>query len=62
MNRVQVNQNAVNEYAKKLLDSRPLIGYYRLSWLIRAITCIDLTTLSGDDTNSNVARLCFKVV
>lgn len=30
------------------------------AWLLRAVTCIDLTTLSGDDTASNVSRLCFK--
>ena len=24
------------------------------------MTCIDLTTLSGDDTETNVARLCLK--
>lgn len=28
--------------------------------MLRATTCIDLTTLSGDDTFSNVQRLCFK--
>ena len=28
--------------------------------MLRAVTCIDLTTLAGDDTESNVKRLCFK--
>jgi len=28
--------------------------------MLRAVTCIDLTTLSGDDTATNVSRLCFK--
>ena len=32
----------------------------QLAWLLRAVTCIDLTTLSGDDTASNVERLCHK--
>jgi deoxyribose-phosphate aldolase len=32
----------------------------QVAWLLRAVTCIDLTTLSGDDTESNVQRLCFK--
>ncbi|KAI0236864.1 Deoxyribose-phosphate aldolase [Lamellibrachia satsuma] len=30
------------------------------AWLLRAVTCIDLTTLSGDDTASNVSRLCYR--
>lgn len=30
------------------------------AWLLRAISCIDLTTLSGDDTRGNVLRLCAK--
>eukprot|EP01048_Picozoa_sp_COSAG05_P007829 COSAG05_NODE_567_length_8639_cov_20.845082_1_plen_309_part_00 len=30
------------------------------AWLLRAITCMDLTTLAGDDTAGNVARLCAK--
>lgn len=31
------------------------------NWLLKVITLIDLTTLSGDDTPSNVIRLCHKV-
>lgn len=44
-----------------LLVSRQLKNDYRAAWLLRAVTCIDLTTLGGDDTPSNVARLCQKV-
>jgi deoxyribose-phosphate aldolase len=33
---------------------------YQAAWLLRAITCIDLTTLSGDDTEGRVRRLCAK--
>lgn len=36
--------------------NRPL----QAAWLLKAVTCIDLTTLSGDDTPSNVHRLCMK--
>ena len=32
----------------------------KAAWLLRAVTCIDLTTLAGDDTASNVQRLCYK--
>jgi deoxyribose-phosphate aldolase len=33
---------------------------WQAAWLLRAVTCIDLTTLQGDDTPGNVARLCAK--
>ena len=34
--------------------------YLQAAWLLRAVTCIDLTTLAGDDTPGNVHRLCMK--
>ena len=33
---------------------------WQAAWLLRAITCMDLTTLSGDDTDERVRRLCAK--
>ena len=33
---------------------------YQAAWLVRALTCIDLTTLAGDDTPGRVRRLCAK--
>uniref|UniRef100_A0A4W5K1F9 Deoxyribose-phosphate aldolase n=1 Tax=Hucho hucho TaxID=62062 RepID=A0A4W5K1F9_9TELE len=33
---------------------------WQAAWLLRAVTCIDLTTLAGDDTPGNVHRLCMK--
>ena len=33
---------------------------WQAAWLLRAISCMDLTTLSGDDTEGNVRRLCAK--
>src|SRR6185503_18828315 len=33
---------------------------WQAGWLLRAITLMDLTTLSGDDTPGNVRRLCAK--
>jgi deoxyribose-phosphate aldolase len=35
---------------------------WQAAWLLRAITCIDLTTLAGDDTAGRVRRLCAKAV
>lgn len=34
--------------------------FLQSAWYLRAVSCIDLTTLSGDDTQANVKRLCFK--
>jgi deoxyribose-phosphate aldolase len=33
---------------------------WQLGWLLRGITLMDLTTLSGDDTDPRVRRLCAK--
>ncbi|XP_022914275.1 deoxyribose-phosphate aldolase [Onthophagus taurus] len=60
LKKVCVNLSAVNEQAKHLIGSKPLKDEYYIAWLLKAITLIDLTTLAGDDTNSNVTRLCLK--
>lgn len=55
-----MNEEAVKSYANELVCSKELVDEYRAAWLLRAVTCIDLTTLAGDDTNCNVSRMCFK--
>ncbi|XP_044267132.1 deoxyribose-phosphate aldolase [Tribolium madens] len=60
LNSVNINLNAVNTAVEDILNSRDLKNDYRAAWLLRAVTCIDLTTLGGDDTPSNVSRLCYK--
>lgn len=62
LNDVQVNLSGIKNRAATFQVSRPLENEYETAWLLRAITCIDLTTLAGDDTHSNVARLCYKVI
>ncbi|KAM3962831.1 deoxyribose-phosphate aldolase [Aphomia sociella] len=58
---VYVNKKSVESQVKTLLNSNPVHGTENYTaWLIKAVTLIDLTTLSGDDTNSNVKRLCVK--
>lgn len=57
---VHVNTPAVMRHAVDILSRRSLKGNHEAAWLLRAVTCIDLTTLSGDDTASNVERLCAK--
>ena len=36
------------------------VMFLQAAWLLKAVTCIDLTTLSGDDTDANTSRLCLK--
>ena len=55
-----VNRSAVERRAATLPGRRTVKKAHQAAWLIRAIQCMDLTTLSGDDTPGNVHRLCAK--
>ncbi|MGE0785318.1 MAG: deoxyribose-phosphate aldolase [Sandaracinaceae bacterium] len=57
---VQANTSAIERRAATLGKRRTVKKEWQAAWLLRAITLIDLTTLSGDDTPSNVIRLCTK--
>jgi deoxyribose-phosphate aldolase len=57
---VQVNTSAVERRAASLPARRSVKKDHQAAWLLRAISCIDLTTLSGDDTARRVQRLCAK--
>ncbi|KAL3283538.1 hypothetical protein HHI36_006677 [Cryptolaemus montrouzieri] len=57
---VNVNANAVHECVEYIIADKKVEGEHYAAWLLKAVTCIDLTTLGGDDTSSNVARLCRK--
>ncbi|XP_013194136.2 deoxyribose-phosphate aldolase [Amyelois transitella] len=58
---VHINKNSVEAQVKSLLNSNQVHSKELLTaWLLKAISVIDLTTLSGDDTPSNVKRLCIK--
>jgi hypothetical protein len=61
LNSIHVNVPAVRLRASVLQSRYSVKKEWQAAWLLRAITCIDLTTLGGDDTASNVARLCAKV-
>src|SRR5579875_955714 len=56
----RVNRSAVERRAATLVTRRTVKKEWQAAWLLRAITCIDLTTLAGDDTPGNVLRLCAK--
>src|SRR6201987_982182 len=57
---VRVNTSAVERRAQTLVTRRTVKKDWQVAWLLRAITCMDLTTLSGDDTDERVRRLCAK--
>ena len=57
---VQANTSAIERRAATLPGRRSVKKDYQAAWLCKAISLIDLTTLSGDDTEGRVARLCAK--
>jgi deoxyribose-phosphate aldolase len=57
---VRANTSAVERRAQSLVARRTVKKDWQAAWLLRAITCMDLTTLSSDDTEERVRRLCAK--
>lgn len=57
---IRVNKSAAERRAATIGTRRTVKKEYQAAWLLKAITLMDLTTLSGDDTASNVKRLCAK--
>jgi len=55
-----VNKSAVERRTATLTTRRTVKKDWQAAWLLRAVTCIDLTTLAGDDTPGRVKRLCAK--
>ncbi len=56
----RVNLSAAERRADQITTRRSVKKEYQAAWLLKAITCIDLTTLAGDDTEGRVKRLCAK--
>jgi deoxyribose-phosphate aldolase len=57
---VRVNTSAAERRAATLTKRRTVKKEWQAAWYLRAVTCMDLTTLSGDDTPGRVRRLCAK--
>lgn len=57
---VQANTSAIERRCATLGGRRSVKKDYQAAWLLKAVSVIDLTTLSGDDTVGRVARLCAK--
>ena len=60
INEVRINKSAVEKRCASAINRRTVKKHNQAAWLLKAITCMDLTTLSGDDTESRVKRLCDK--
>ncbi len=59
---VRVNKSASERRVAALPGRRAVKKDAQAAWLLNAVTCIDLTTLSGDDTVGRVKRLCAKAM
>lgn len=60
VNHIKVNHAATLRRAASMMARRSLKKEYQAAWLVKAIQCIDLTTLSGDDTPGRAERLALK--
>eukprot|EP00397_Hematodinium_sp_SG-2012_P045176 GEMP01050650.1.p1 GENE.GEMP01050650.1~~GEMP01050650.1.p1 ORF type:complete len:313 (+),score=70.47 GEMP01050650.1:42-980(+) len=60
--RVRVNLPCIRRRVNNLKTTRTVKKKWQAEWLVRAVECIDLTTLAGDDTCTNVERLCKKAL
>lgn len=57
---LKANRSAVERRAATLTTRRTVKKDWQAAWLLKAVSCIDLTTLAGDDTPARVRRLCAK--
>jgi deoxyribose-phosphate aldolase len=60
LQQVRVNTSAVERRTQTQVARRTVKKEWQAAWLLRALSCMDLTTLSGDDTEERVRRLCAK--
>ena len=57
---IKSNKSAIEKRTATLIGRRSIKKQWQAAWLLKAITLLDLTTLSGDDSPSKVDRLCSK--
>jgi deoxyribose-phosphate aldolase len=60
LKQVQVNKSAAERRTATLITRRTVKKQWQAAWLLKAVSCIDLTTLAGDDTPGKIRRLCAK--
>jgi len=57
---VQMNRSALERRCETLTKRRSIKKEWQAAWLLKSLRCMDLTTLSSDDTPDRVGRLCAK--
>lgn len=58
---IHLNLSSIEEIASKLSSSQGKVsGWNEVQWALMALRLTDLTTLAGDDSTSNVERLCLQ--
>ena len=57
---VQMNRSALERRCETMTKRRSIKKEWQAAWLLKSLRCIDLTTLSSDDTPDRVSRLCAK--
>ena len=60
LSNISINRSAVERRCSDYGPRRSIKKDNQAAWLLKAISLIDLTTLSGDDTVARVRRLCSK--
>ncbi|MBI2718281.1 MAG: deoxyribose-phosphate aldolase [Rhizobiales bacterium] len=58
----RINLSASERRVAQIPARRSIKKDAQAAWLLKAVTCIDLTTLAGDDTTGRVKRLCAKAI
>ena len=59
---ININRSAVEHRCTGYASRRSIKKQQQAAWLMKVISLIDLTTLSGDDTHARVRRLCRKAI
>ena len=57
---IRINLSAVERRVGTIPARRAVKKDWQVAWMLKAIACMDLTTLQGDDTPGRVRRLCAK--
>ncbi len=57
---IRINRSAVERRTDSLGGRRTVKKDWQAAWLLHAITCMDRTSLAGDDTPGRIERLCAK--
>lgn len=57
---IRINKSAIERRIGTLAGRRSVKKDSQIAFMLKAVSCIDLTTLAGDDTPGRVRRLCGK--